>query len=145
MNRPIDILMIEDNPADVALAREALKDAESRVNMQAVEDGCEAMDFLRKKGKYKGSAYPDLILLDLNLPGKDGREVLKEIKADPRLKHTPVVVLTTSQAQEDVCKSYELQASCFITKPVDFDEFIKVIKSIESFWFTVARLPHENC
>jgi two-component system response regulator len=141
MHRRIEILMVEDNPADVRLAMEALRDAKMDIDMNVVEDGFEAMAFLRREGKHAGAPHPDLILLDLNLPGKDGRQVLAEIKADIDLRHIPVVVLTTSKAEEDVLKAYDLQANCYITKPVDFDQFIKVVKSIEEFWLTIVKLP----
>jgi two-component system response regulator len=143
MHRRIEILMVEDNPADVRLAMEALRDAKMDIDMNVVEDGFEAMAFLRREGKHAGAPHPDLILLDLNLPGKDGRQVLAEIKADIDLRHIPVVVLTTSKAEEDVLKAYDLQANCYITKPVDFDQFIKVVKSIEEFWLTIVKLPHK--
>ncbi|MDA8173292.1 MAG: response regulator [Nitrospiraceae bacterium] len=145
MGRAYDILMIEDNPADVKLAREALKDAMLNVSMHSVPDGDKAMAFLRREGEYKDAPQPELILLDLNLPGKDGRQVLKEIKEDSRLKHMPVVVLTTSQAEEDICNAYKLQAGCYIAKPVDFDEFTNVIRAIENFWFNIIKLPPREC
>ena len=145
MGRAYDILMVEDNPADVKLAREALKDAMLNVSMHSVPDGDKAMAFLRREGEYKNAPHPELILLDLNLPGKDGRQVLKEIKEDSRLKHMPVVVLTTSHAEEDICNAYKLQAGCYITKPVDFDEFTNVIRAIENFWFKVIKLPPREC
>ncbi|MDA8155315.1 MAG: response regulator [Actinomycetota bacterium] len=145
MGRAYDILMVEDNPADVKLAREALRDAMLNVSMHAVPDGDKAMAFLRREGEYKNAPHPELILLDLNLPGKDGRQVLKEIKEDSRLKHMPVVVLTTSHAEEDICNAYKLQAGCYITKPVDFDEFTNVIRAIENFWFKVIKLPPREC
>jgi two-component system response regulator len=141
----IEILMVEDNPADVRLTQEALRDAKVQVNMNVVEDGNEAMAYLRREGKYKDSVQPDIMLLDLNLPGKDGREVLAEMKADPALKHIPVVVLTTSRAEEDICRVYNLQAACYVTKPVDFDEFVKVVRAIEGFWLTVVKFPSEVC
>jgi chemotaxis family two-component system response regulator Rcp1 len=139
--QPIEILLVEDNPGDVDLAREALK--ESRVNNQVhvVSDGVAAMAFLRRTGTYKDAARPDLVLLDLNLPKKDGREVLAEIKADPDLKQIPVVILTTSTDEADVVKTYNLHANCYITKPIDFVQFVKVVKAIEDFWFTIVRLP----
>ncbi len=139
----IDILLVEDNPGDVRLTQEALKEAKVRNNLHVVEDGVEAMEFLQRKGKYADAPHPDLVLLDLNLPRKDGREVLEEIKADERLKRIPVVVLTTSRAEEDILRSYNLHANCYVNKPVDLDEFIKIVKSIEDFWLTIVKLPQE--
>lgn len=139
--RPIEILLVEDNPADVRLTREAFRDAKLVNNLHCVDDGVEAMRFLRREGPYATSPVPDIVLLDLNLPRKDGREVLKEMKEDPELSVLPVVVLTTSRADEDVVRSYMLHANCFITKPVDFDQFIHVVRSIECFWFGVVTLP----
>ena len=136
--RPIEILLVEDNPGDVRLTLEALRDSKVRNNLHVARDGVEALEFLRRTDAVR----PDLILLDLNLPRKDGREVLAEIKADPLLKTIPVVVLTTSRAEQDVLRSYELQANCYITKPVDLDQFITVVKSIEDFWLTIVTLPH---
>jgi len=138
---PIEILLVEDNPGDARLAREALQDAKVRNALHWVVNGEEAMDFLRKEGKHARAPRPDLILLDLNLPRKDGREVLAEIKADPDLKRIPVVILTVSKDEEDVMKTYNLHANCFITKPIDLNQFIKVVKSIEDFWLTVVKLP----
>jgi chemotaxis family two-component system response regulator Rcp1 len=138
---PIDILLVEDNPGDVRLTIEALKEDKLQNNLHVVKDGVEAIAFLRQEGEYAGVPSPDLILLDLNLPRKDGREVLKEIKADGRLKRIPVVILTTSQAEEDVLKTYELHANCYITKPVNLDQFIRVVRSIEEFWLTIVKLP----
>ena len=138
---PIEILMVEDSPGDVRLTKEALKDAKVLNHISVVEDGVEAMAFLRREGAHAEAPRPDLILLDLNLPRKDGREVLAEIKADPALAQIPVVVLTTSQAEQDILQSYQLHANCYVTKPVDLDQFISVIKSVETFWLTVARLP----
>ncbi len=140
---PIEILLIEDNPGDVELTKIALEDSKISVNLNVVEDGVEAIAFLRREGKYTQVPHPDIVLLDLNLPKKDGREVLAEIKADDRLKRIPVVVLTTSQAEEDVLRVYNLSANCYITKPVDFDQFVKIVQSIESFWFTIVKLPSE--
>jgi CheY-like chemotaxis protein len=139
----IDILLVEDNPGDVRLTQEALKEAKVRNNLHVVEDGVEAMAFLKREGAYASAPLPDLILLDLNLPRKDGREVLEEIKQDDRLKRVPVVVLTTSQAEEDILRSYNLHANCYVNKPVDLDEFIKIVKSIEDFWLTIVKLPTE--
>jgi chemotaxis family two-component system response regulator Rcp1 len=139
--KPIDILLVEDNPGDSRLAIEALKESKLRNNLHIVTDGIEAMDFLYKKGKHLQVPRPDLILLDLNLPKKDGREVLAEIKSDPDLKRIPVVILTISKAEEDVLKTYNLHANCFITKPLDLNQFVTVIKSIEDFWLTIVKLP----
>ena len=139
--RPVEILLVEDNPGDVRLTIEALRDGEVHNNLNVARDGVEALAYLRREAPFTGAARPDLILLDLNLPRKDGREVLAEIKADAELKTIPVVVLTTSRAEQDVLRSYELQANCFVTKPVDLDQFIDVVKSIENFWLTVVRLP----
>lgn len=138
---PIDILLVEDNPADVRLTTEALKEEKIYNNLHVVNDGVEAIAFLRKDGKYAKAVRPDLILLDLNLPKKDGREVLKEIKSDDHLKTIPIVVLTVSKAEEDILKSYNLHANCYITKPVDLKQFTKVAKSIQEFWFTIVKLP----
>jgi chemotaxis family two-component system response regulator Rcp1 len=138
---PIEILLVEDNPGDARLAREALKDAKVRNNLHWVADGVEAMRFLQHEDGYAQSPSPDVILLDLNLPKKDGRQVLREIKADPDLKRIPVVVLTVSSAEEDVLKSYDLHANCYITKPLDLSQFIDVVQSIEDFWLTIVRLP----
>ena len=139
--RPIEILLVEDNPGDVRLTREIFKAARIRNLIHTVEDGVEAMEYLRNQGKYADAAKPDLILLDLNLPRKDGREVLAEIKTDDELKRIPVVVLTISKAEEDILKTYSLHANCYITKPVDLDQFIKVVASIEDFWLSVVKLP----
>jgi CheY-like chemotaxis protein len=138
---PVDILLVEDSPGDVGLTVEALKEAKIRNQLSVVEDGVKALDFLHRRGEYSQARRPDLILLDLNLPRKDGRQVLAEIKADPDLRTIPVVVLTTSQAEEDILKAYQLQANCYISKPVDFHQFMHAIKSIEDFWLTVVRLP----
>ena len=139
--KPIDILLVEDNPGDVRLTIEALKDGKVRNRLSVAADGVEAMAFLRQEGRHAGAPRPDLILLDLNLPKKDGREVLAEIKADERLRQIPVVVLTTSQADEDVLRSYQLHANAYVTKPVDFDRFINVVKQIDEFFISVVRLP----
>ena len=138
---PIEILLVEDNPADVRLTIEALKEEKVYSNLQVVNDGEEALNFLHKHGKYSNAVRPDLILLDLNLPKIDGREVLKEIKSDEKLKSIPVVVLTASKAEEDIVKSYNLHANCYITKPVDLKQFIKVARSIQDFWITIVKLP----
>ncbi|MEH2281222.1 MAG: response regulator [Nostoc sp.] len=140
---PIEVLLVEDNPGDVQLTRIALENSKISIHLNVVEDGVEAMAFLRKKEKYAKVAHPDIILLDLNLPRKDGREVLAEIKGDENLKRIPVVVLTTSQAEEDILKAYNLSANCYITKPVDFDQFVKIVQSIENFWFAIVKLPPE--
>jgi CheY-like chemotaxis protein len=139
--RSIEILLVEDNPGDVDLTKEALLDAKVRNRLHVVDDGAKALDFLFQKGIYSEVPRPDIILLDLNLPKKDGRQVLSEIKAEPLLKDIPVVILTTSQADEDILRSYQLHANCYITKPVDFKQFLKVVKSIEEFWLTVVKLP----
>jgi two-component system response regulator len=141
---PAEILLVEDSPSDVLMTREALKNAKVLNNLHVVEDGVEAMDFLRKKGKYADAPRPHLILLDLNLPRKSGREVLAEMKSDPVLGVIPVVVLTTSQAEADVLQAYGLHANCYVTKPVEFANFASVIRSIEKFWFTVVTLPDEG-
>jgi two-component system response regulator len=139
--KPIEILLVEDNPGDILLTQEALRDDKLKVKLSVVTDGKEALDFLYRRGTYSDAPRPDLILLDLNLPRKDGREVLAEIKNDPSLKSLPVVILTTSQAEADIVKAYMLNANCYIQKPIDLEQFIKVVKSIESFWFTVVKLP----
>lgn len=137
----IDILVVEDNPGDARLIKEILNENKLYSSLNIVNDGVEAMSFLHNEGKINPSPKPDLIILDLNLPRKDGREVLAEIKADEELKHIPIVIMTISQAEEDILKTYKLHASCYITKPIDLNEFIKVIKSIEDFWFSVVKLP----
>jgi two-component system, chemotaxis family, response regulator Rcp1 len=143
-NKPVEILLVEDNPGDVRLTMEALKEGRLLNHVSVAEDGVEALAFLRQKGKYANEARPDLILLDLNLPKKDGREVLAEIKEDRELRHIPVVVLTTSTAEQDVLRTYDLHANCYISKPVDFDQFIQVVKSVGDFWFSVVILPSGN-
>jgi chemotaxis family two-component system response regulator Rcp1 len=143
MSRVIEILLVEDNPGDVRLTREALREGKVLNNLNVVTDGQEAVEFLRREGEYGNVPRPDLILLDLNLPKKDGREVLAEIKADESLRRIPIVVLTTSQAEKDVIQTYNLGVNCYITKPVDLDQFIYVVKSIEEFWLTVVTLPLE--
>jgi CheY-like chemotaxis protein len=132
---------VEDNPGDVRLTKEAMRESKVIVNLSVAPDGEEALAFLRKEGAYQNAPRPDLILLDLNLPRKDGREVLAEIKVDDDLRRIPVVVLTTSRAEEDILRTYNLHANCFITKPVDLDQFITVVGSISEFWFSVVRLP----
>jgi two-component system, chemotaxis family, response regulator Rcp1 len=142
--RPIEILLVEDSPGDVRLTMEALKEAKVLNRLSVASDGVEAMEFLDRRGRFAEAPRPDLILLDLNLPRKDGREVLAEIKAAPELRRIPVVVLTTSRAEADVVKAYDLHANCYITKPVDFKQFIEVVESIEDFWLTVVKLPGEE-
>ena len=139
---PVEILLVEDNPGDERLTREALKEGKVYSNLHWVKDGVEALEFLRKKGKYSSTPRPDIILLDLNLPKKDGREVLQDIKSDETLKRIPVVVLTTSKAEEDVLRTYNLHANCYVTKPVDLEKFITVVQSIDRFWLTVVTLPN---
>jgi CheY-like chemotaxis protein len=140
--RAIEVLLVEDSPGDVRLTREAFKDAKVRINLHVASDGAEAMDFLNRVGKHASVPRPYLILLDLNLPKKDGREVLEEIKMSPALKSIPVVILTTSASDADILRSYTLHANCYITKPVDLDGFLEVVKSIDSFWLSVVKLPH---
>lgn len=142
--RPTEILVVEDSPSDAQLAIEALQGAKIANRLSHVEDGVAAMQFLRREGPYRDAPRPDLIRLDLNLPRKDGREVLEELKEDPQLKRIPVVVLTTSRAEQDVLRSYALHANCYITKPVDFNQFMEVVKSIEHFWLAVVTLPKES-
>ncbi len=139
--RPIEILLVEDSPSDVRLTREALKEAKVVNMLHVAQDGIEALEFLRKQGEYASRPAPDLILLDLNLPKKDGREVLAEIKQDENLRRIPVVVLTTSRAEEDVVRSYNLHANAYVTKPVDLTQFLEVIRTIEAFWLAVVTLP----
>jgi CheY-like chemotaxis protein len=139
--RPIEILLVEDNPGDVRLTIEALKEGKVHNKLTVARDGVEAVDFLRRQGRFTDASRPDLILLDLNLPRKDGREVLAEIKEDPVLRRIPVVVLTTSKAEEDIVRTYDLHANCYITKPVDLEQFISVVRSIDDFWLSVVRLP----
>jgi chemotaxis family two-component system response regulator Rcp1 len=142
-SKPVEILLVEDSPSDAALTIEALKAGKVANKLTLVEDGVEAMDFLKRRGKYAKAVRPDLIMLDLNLPRKDGREVLVEIKSDPDLKVIPIIVLTTSHSDKDILQSYQLNANCYITKPVDFTQFIDVVKSIEKFWLTVVTLPQK--
>lgn len=141
LGRQVEFLLAEDNPGDVRLTKEALRESKIRNNLNVVPDGVEAMAFLRRQGKYAGAPTPDVVLLDLNLPKKDGREVLAEIKSDPALKRIPVVIITSSEAEQDILRTYDLHANCYVTKPVDLDQFIKVIQSIESFWLTIVKLP----
>ena len=139
--RPVEILLVEDDPADVLLTQEALLGSKIRNNLHVVDDGVEALAFLRQEGRYRDVPRPDLILLDLNMPRKDGREVLADIKEDPGLKTIPVAVLTTSSQDEDILKSYELHANCYITKPVGLEQFATVVQSLDDFWFTIVKLP----
>jgi CheY-like chemotaxis protein len=141
--KPVEILLVEDNPGDIRLTREALRDNKIRNNLSVARDGVEAIAFLRRAGQYADAPRPDIILLDLNLPRRDGREVLEEIKQDDDLKRIPVVVLTTSSDEADVLTSYNLHANCFISKPVDLERFIHIVKSIEGFWFQIVKLPPE--
>ena len=139
--RPVEILLVEDNAGDVRLAREGLRECKLLNNLSVADDGVKAMAFLRREGEHAHAPRPDLIMLDLNLPRKDGREVLKEIKEDDSLKSIPVVILTTSKAEEDIVKSYSLHANCYVTKPLAIEQFINVVQAIESFWFTIVKLP----
>lgn len=139
---PIKILMMEDSPDDVFFTKEALRETKMRVNLNVVTNGMDGMAYLKKEGKYADVETPDLILLDLNMPIMDGREVLALIKQDPRMRLIPVVVLTTSQAEEDVLQAYDLHANCYVSKPVDLDKFVRVVNSIENFWMTVVKLPN---
>jgi chemotaxis family two-component system response regulator Rcp1 len=140
---PIEVLLVEDSPGDVRLTREAFKDAKVHVNLHVASDGMEAIAFLERKAEHAKAPRPDLILLDLNLPKKGGREVLEEIKGSPTLKSIPIVILTTSASEADILRSYQLHANCYITKPVDLDGFLSVVKSIDSFWLSVVKLPRE--
>ena len=144
LKKPIDILLVDDSASDAELTEEALSNSKVVNALHWVEDGLEALDFLRQKGKYTNAPRPDLILLDLNLPKKDGREVLAQIKADPSLRLIPVVVFTTSAAEGDILNTYELNANCYVSKPIDLDQFISVIKLIEAFWLAVVKLPSEQ-
>ena len=138
---PVEILLIEDNPGDVRLTQEALQEGKVMNNLNVVSDGIEALEYLNNVSRYKNAVRPDIILLDLNLPRMDGRELLGKVKADPDLRRIPVVILTTSKAEEDIIESYNLHANCFITKPVDLDQFFMVVKSVEEFWFSIVKLP----
>ena len=140
----IDILLVEDNPADVLIAREALAEVKLLNNIHVAEDGVEALDFLYKRGKFASAPRPDLILLDLNLPRRNGREVLEDIKTDENLKSIPVVMLTTSSAEEDILRSYNLHANCYVVKPVEFESFVKAVQSIQHFWFSIVALPPDK-
>ncbi len=139
----IEILLVEDNPADVELTREALASAKVGTRLHVVDDGAEAIDFLFRRGRFPDAPQPDIILLDLNLPTKDGRQVLSEIKADADLAQIPIVVLTTSQADEDILRAYQLHANCYITKPIDFNQFLHIVAAIEEFWLSVVKLPRK--
>jgi len=140
----VNILLVEDNPGDVELTREALSESSIESVLHVVVDGVEAIDFLRKQGEFKSAVTPDIILLDLNLPRKDGREVLSEIKTDPEIKRIPVVILTTSDAESDIIRTYDDHANCYIKKPVDLNTFIEVVKKIEGFWFSIVKLPDQE-
>jgi chemotaxis family two-component system response regulator Rcp1 len=142
IGRPVEILLVEDNPADVRMAQVNFREAKIRNNLHVVGNGVEAMAFLRREGKYADAVRPDLILLDLNIPKKDGHEVLEEIKTDDGLKCIPVVILTASKADEDIIAAYHLHANCYITKPIDLNQFVKVVQSIEEFWLTIVTLPN---
>lgn len=143
IGRPAEFLLVEDNPGDVRLTQEALRECKLRNNLSVVGDGVEALAFLRREGKYANAPRPDVILLDLNLPKKGGREVLAEIKADSSLRRIPVVIITSSEAEQDVLSSYDLHVNCYVNKPVDLDQFIKVVRSISTFWLTIVKLPGE--
>ena len=142
-SRPVEILLVEDNPGDVRLTREALREGKVRNNLHVAADGVEALHFLRKEGRFADAVRPDLILLDLNLPKKDGREVLEDIKSDPDLRYIPVVVLTSSQAEQDILRAYDLHANSYVNKPTDLDQFIRVFQAIEEFWVNIDQLPAE--
>ena len=142
--RPIEILLVEDNPGDIRLTQEALRDAKVRNDLHVTQNGLEALRFLRREEQYAQAPRPDLILLDLNLPVKDGMEALSEIKVDEDLRTIPVVILTTSQAEEDILKAYNLNANCYVTKPVDLGQFVEVVKAIEDFWLTIVKLPRSE-
>lgn len=139
--KPIDVLLAEDSPADVRLIQEALKENKMHIRLNVVNDGVEAMAYLHKEGQYRDATHPDLILLDLNMPKKDGREVLNEVKSDANLKRIPVVILTVSKAEEDILKTYNLHANCYITKPLDLNQFTHVVNSIKEFWLSIVKLP----
>jgi CheY-like chemotaxis protein len=141
VGQPIEVLLVEDDPGDVLLIREAFDDNKVHNNLNVVSDGEQALQFLRREGEHAGAARPDLVLLDLNLPRKDGREVLAEVKQDPELRTIPIVVLTTSEAEEDVLKSYQLHANAYVTKPVDFERFVSIVRQIDDFFVSVVRLP----
>ena len=140
-HRPVQILLVDDDPVDVRLTQEALREGKVFASIESVFDGVEAMAYLRREGPYGKARKPDLILLDLNMPRKDGREVLSEIKSDPALRHIPVVILTTSSADQDVIKTYDLGANAYVVKPVDLDQLVTIVQKIEEFWFTIVKLP----
>jgi CheY-like chemotaxis protein len=142
--QPIEVLMVEDNPGDVRLTQEALREAKVRNNIHVLTDGVEALAYLRRQGRYANASRPDVILLDLNLPKKDGREVLAEIKADPNLLRIPVVILTSSEAEEDILKAYNLHANAYVAKPVGLEQFMAVVRKIEGFWLEIVKLPDES-
>jgi chemotaxis family two-component system response regulator Rcp1 len=141
--QPVDVLLVEDSPGDVRLTQEAMKESKLEIKLNVVMDGVEAMAYLRREGKYHQKPRPDLIILDLNLPKKDGREVLAEIKRDENLKVIPVVILTTSRSEEDILKTYSLHANCYVTKPLDFEKFLTIVNKIEEFWLTIVKLPRK--
>jgi two-component system, chemotaxis family, response regulator Rcp1 len=143
-HKPIEILLVEDNLGDIRLTKEALSEGKVLNTVHVARDGVEGLAFLRHEGKYAHEPNPDIILLDLNLPKMDGRELLEIIKSDPALRRTPVVILTTSKAEEDILKSYDLHANCYITKPVELDQFLNMIRSFEEYWFTIVKLPSES-
>lgn len=143
MHDPIEILLVEDNPGDVRLIRETMREGQFRSHLAVAQDGVEALEYLRRQGKHEHATRPHLIMLDLNLPKKDGREVLAELKSDPDLASIPVVVLTSSKAEMDVLQAYNLRANAYVTKPVELDDFIRAVRSVENFWLSVVRLPHE--
>ena len=142
-DKPVEILLAEDNPGDVMLVKKALKQGKIANNLHVTTDGVDALNFLREEGEYEDTPRPDLILLDLNMPRKDGKEVLKELQADEELCRIPVVVLTSSESEEDIARSYELNANAYLTKPVEFDGFIEIVEQLENFWFQVVKLPEE--
>jgi len=144
LGRPVEILLVEDNPGDVRLTQEALKESKLANKLHVTMDGEEAIQFLRKEGDYADTPWPDLIILDLNLPKKDGKQVLAEIKEDKDLRRIPVVILTTSKEEQDVLESYNLHANCYITKPIDLEQFITVVRNVENFWFTIVKLPQDG-
>ena len=144
MGRTAEFLLVEDNPGDVRLTREALRESKVKNNLHVVSNGVDAIAFLRRQGPYADAPRPDIILLDLNLPKMDGREVLAEIKADPVLRRIPVVVITSSEAEQDILRSYDLHVNCYVTKPVDLEQFMKVVQSVETFWLTIVKLPIEG-
>ena len=140
-NKPVEVLLVEDNPGDVRLTQEALKESAANIHLSVAKDGVEAMDFVHHRAPFESAPIPDLIVLDLNLPRKNGREVLSEVKADPNLRRIPVLVMTTSRAEQDVQRAYALNANCYITKPMDLDDFLRIVRAIEEFWLRTATLP----